>query len=50
MGNQVITIPLLRVMQRLSLHYCIIVLYHYVIITQGSIRTHYYIIRVFDVP
>ena len=34
MGNQVITIPLLRVMHKLSLHNYIIVLYHYVIITR----------------
>ena len=36
---------LLQVMQRASLCYYTIVTYYYVIITQGSIITHYYLFQ-----
>ena len=42
MENHVIMIPLLCIMQRAGLHYCNIITYCYVIITQCSIITHYY--------
>ena len=43
--NHVIMIPLLRIMQRVGLHYCIIITFHYVIITPGFIITHYYLFQ-----
>ena len=33
-------IPSLRIMQRVGLHYCIIIEYYYIIIAQDSIITH----------
>ena len=46
-------ITLLRVMPRASLSYYTICVYYYVIITQGSIITHYYLFQspeLADVP
>jgi len=37
--------PLLRVMQRASFCYYLIITYYYVIITPGSIITHYYLFQ-----
>ena len=45
MGNHVIMIPLLRVMQRVSLYYYFIITHFYIIITPGSIETHYYMFQ-----
>ena len=38
-------IQLLRIMQRVGLHYCIIISYYYVIIIQGGFITHYYLFQ-----
>ena len=38
-------IPLLRVMQRVSLYYYTIITYYHVIITPGSIITHCYLFQ-----
>ena len=46
-------IPLLRVMQRVSLYYYTIITYYHVIITPGSIITHCYLFQshvLADVP
>ena len=45
MENHVIMIPLLHIMQSVGLYYWIIITYHYIIITPGSIITHYYLFQ-----
>ena len=38
-------IPLLCVMQRVRLYYCTIIMYYSIMITPGSIITHYYLFQ-----
>ena len=42
--------PLFSVMQRVSLHYYVIITYYYVIITPGSLITRYNLFQTFQSP
>ena len=42
--------PLFSVMQRVSLHYYVIITYYYVIITPGSLITRYHLFQTFQSP